>query len=463
MSQKISLLAATLLLSGCLSLDPHYQRPAAPVPQTWPAGATQTAALLTDWQGTLGDARLKAVVRQALASNRDLRAAIADIEAARAQYGEQNAALLPTLTADVTSTRSRSLSEGQSALSSSAEAQGAVSAFELDLFGKNRSLSRAARESWLASEATALNTRLTLVAETTEAWVALATAKSNLQLAQQTMQSANASLQTTRRRQAAGIDAGGDVSEAMTVYQQARADVASYTTSVKQAVNALELLVGQPVAARLLPDGLDDLPADTIALAPAGVRSDLLLRRPDVLEAEHNLKGANADIGAARANFFPSISLTANAGVGSSSLARLFSHGVGIWSFAPEVSLPLFSGGANVAALRYAEAEKKGLIAAYEKAIQNGFKEVADALARRETLAEQLDAQQAYLQAAEQSLAIANSQYRAGSEDYLSVLTAQRTVYTARQSLMTLRQTDWDNRIALWQALGGGLDTAALM
>ena len=467
MSFKINLLLLPFLLAGCVSLDPQYQRPEAPVPKTWPTvGAksqTQATSLLSGWQNTLGDPRLKAVVQQALTSNRDLRKAIADIEAARAQYGEEKSALFPSLTADLSTTRSRSLTQGQSTLSSSTEAEGTVSSFELDLFGKNRSLSRAARESWLASQATALNTRLTLVAETTEAWVTLATDKSNLQLAQETMRSAKASLETTQRRQAAGIDAGTDVSDAMTVFQQARADVASYITSVKQDSNALDLLAGGSVNPHLLPDGLDDLPPDTIALVPAGVRSDLLLRRPDVLEAEHNLKSANADIGAARANFFPSISLTASAGVGSSSLSSLFSHGVGVWSFAPDISLPLFSGGANMAALHYAEAEKKGLIASYEKAVQSAFKDVANALARRDTLAEQLDAQQEYVKAAEKSLQIADSQYRAGTGDYLSVLTARRTVYAARLTLMSLRQTDWNNRITLWQSLGGGLDTSTLM
>ncbi|URQ59478.1 efflux transporter outer membrane subunit [Pantoea alhagi] len=467
MSFKFKLLMLSFLLSGCVSLDPQYQRPESPVPTAWAAAGaqsqTQAASLLSGWQNTLGDPGLKAVVQQALTSNRDLRKAIADIEAARAQYGEEKSALFPALTADLSTTRSRSLTQGQSTLSSSAEAEGAVSSFELDLFGKNHSLSRAARESWLASQATALNTRLTLIAETTEAWVTLATDKSNLQLAQETARSAKASLELTQRRQAAGIDTGTDVSDAMTVYQQARADVASYITSVQQDRNALDLLAGGSVDPHLLPNGLDDLPPDTIALVPAGVRSDLLLRRPDVLEAEHNLKSANADIGAARADFFPSISLTASAGVGSSSLSSLFSHGAGVWSFAPAISLPLFSGGANVAALHYAEAEKKGLVASYEKAVQSAFKDVANALARRETLAEQLDAQQEYVKAAEKSLRIADSQYRAGTGDYLSVLTARRTVYAARLALISLRQTDLNNRITLWQSLGGGLDTSALL
>ena len=183
----------------------------------------------------------------------------------------------------------------------------------------------------------------------------------------------------------------------------------------------------------------------------------MLLRRPDIQEAEHNLKSANANIGAARANFFPTISLTASAGVGSDSLSSLFSHGLQVWSFAPSISLPLFAGGKNVAQLRYAEAEKKGLIATYEKTIQSAFKDVADALARRETLNEQLDAQREYVAAEQKALDIAQRQYSAGTGDYLSVLTAQRALWTAKSSLISLQQTDLQNRVTLWQSLGGGV------
>lgn len=455
MMYRISVIALSMMLAGCLSLDPDYQRPAAPVPATWPGQNADGSApaVLSNWQQVMGDSRLKTVVARALASNRDLRKAISDIEQAKALYGEERASLFPTLNAGLTSTRSRTNDAG---VTGSAEASGSVSSFEIDLFGHNRSLSRAAKETWLASEFTAQNTRLTLIAETATAWVTLAADNSNLQLAQETMASAGKTLEITKRRQAAGVADGTDMNEAMTVYQSARASVASYQTLVAQDRNALTLLAGESLPDSLLPGPLDKLNDNAIALVPAGVSSSLLLRRPDVQEAEHSLKSANADIGAARANFFPTLSLTSSAGVASGSLSSLFSHGANVWSFAPSLSLPLFAGGTNVAALKYAEAEKQGLIAAYEKAIQSGFKDVADALARRATLSEQMDAQREYVAAAQRSLDLSLHGYQAGSGDYLTVLTNQRTLWSAQLELIALQQTDYDNRITLWQSLGGG-------
>ncbi len=379
--------------------------------------------------------------------------ALADIEAARAQYGETRASLFPTVDAELSHTRSKTVASG---LSSASQADGAVSSFELDLFGKNQSLSRAARETWLASEFTAQNTRLTMIADLTTAWVTLATDNSNLALAQQTMDSAANSRNIVARQMAVGTASAGDVSSAESVYQQARASVASYRTLVAQDKNAINLLAGKPCRRACCPAPSRVSGDNSIALVPAGVSSSVLLRRPDIQEAEHNLKSANADIGAARANFFPSISLTASAGVGSDSLSSLFSHGMQVWSFAPSISLPLFTGGSNLAQLRYAEAEKKGLIATYEKSIQSAFKDVADALARRETLSEELDAQRQYVAAEQTSLDIAMKSYQAGVGDYLSVLTAQRTLWSAKTTLLSLQQTDLNNRITLWQSLGGG-------
>ncbi|MBF7978673.1 TolC family protein [Rahnella laticis] len=453
---RLSIISLSFLLAGCLSLDPHYQRPAAPVPAVWPAQGTQPAAttVLADWQHIMTDPRLSAVVAKALTSNRDMQEAIADIEAAKALYGEQRASLFPTVDAELTQTRSRTQDAG---VSSSATADGAVSSFEIDLFGRNRSLSTAAKETWLASESTAQNTRLTLIAETSTAWVTLAADNSNLKLAQDTQKSAADSLRITRLRQKEGVASGPDVSESMAVYQSARASVASYQTLVAQDINALNLLVGETVPQNLLPGTLEDLSPEAIALVPAGVLSSVLLRRPDVQEAEHNLKSANADIGAARANFFPTLSLTASAGIGSSSLSNLFSHGANVWSFAPSLTLPLFTGGSNTAQLRYAEAEKKGLIAAYEKSIQSAFKDVANALARRATLSEQLDAQQQYVAASQRSYDLARRSYETGAGDYLTVLTDQRSLWSAQVDLIALHQTDFENRITLWQSLGGGV------
>lgn len=452
----LSIISLSLLLAGCVSLDPHYERPAAPVPQTWPTQGNNSDAktVLSDWQQVLADPRLNKVVERALVSNRDLQKAIADIEAARALYGEERAALFPTLDAELTQTRSRTASEG---VSSSAEADGAISSFELDLFGRNRSLARAAKETWLASEATAQNTRITLVAETTTAWITLAADKSNLALSQQTMASAADTLRITQRQLGVGTASAADVSEAETTYQQARASVASDKTLVAQDINALNLLVGETVPANLLPGPIESLAPQAIALVPAGVSSTVLLRRPDVIEAEHNLKSENADIGAARANFFPTISLTASAGVGSSSLSNLFSHGTNVWSFAPSITLPLFAGGSNLAQLHYAEAEKKGLIATYQKTIQTAFEDVANALARRETLNEQMDAQVQAVASAQRSYDIARRSYEVGTGDYLTVLTDQRTLWSTQLDLIALQQTDFENRITLWESLGGGV------
>lgn len=452
----LSIISLSLLLAGCVSLDPHYERPAAPVPQTWPTQGNNSDAktVLSDWQQVLADPRLNKVVERALVSNRDLQKAIADIEAARALYGEERAALFPTLDAELTQTRSRTASEG---VSSSAEADGAISSFELDLFGRNRSLARAAKETWLASEATAQNTRITLVAETTTAWITLAADKSNLALSQQTMASAADTLRITQRQLGVGTASAADVSEAETTYQQARASVASDKTLVAQDINALNLLVGETVPANLLPGPIENLAPQAIALVPAGVSSTVLLRRPDVIEAEHNLKSENADIGAARANFFPTISLTASAGVGSSSLSNLFSHGTNVWSFAPSITLPLFAGGSNLAQLHYAEAEKKGLIATYQKTIQTAFEDVANALARRETLNEQMDAQVQAVASAQRSYDIARRSYEVGTGDYLTVLTDQRTLWSTQLDLVALQQTDFENRITLWESLGGGV------
>ncbi|WP_194207181.1 efflux transporter outer membrane subunit [Superficieibacter sp. 1612_C1] len=451
---RFTVLFVALLTAGCVSLDPHYERPAAPVPASLPGAHGEATTVISQWQQAVNDARLKKVVSIALTSNRDVQKAIADIEAARAQYGETRASLFPTVDAELSHTRSKTIASG---ITSSAQADGAVSSFELDLFGRNQSLSRAARETWLASEYTAQNTRLTMIADLTTAWVALAADNSNLALAQETMNSADNSRKIVARQMAVGTASAGDLSSAESVYQQARASVASYRTAVAQDKNALNLLAGDTVPDSLLPGTLESLGSNSINLVPAGVSSSVLLRRPDIQEAEHNLKSANANIGAARANFFPTISLTASAGVGSDSLSSLFSHGMQVWSFAPSVSLPLFTGGSNLAQLRYAEAEKKGLIATYEKSVQSAFKDVADALARRETLDEELDAQEQYVAAEQKALDIATKSYQAGVGDYLSVLTAQRTLWSAQTTLISLQQTDLENRITLWQSLGGGV------
>ncbi|RNM09379.1 efflux transporter outer membrane subunit [Dickeya undicola] len=459
----MTLLTGAMLLSGC-SLDPHYQRPSAPVPAAWPQGAAYPASSSgrpsaddIPWREVLVDDRLRQVIDMALSDNRDLRKAIADVEAARAQLGETRATLLPTINAGMDGDRSRSLSSSNgTVLSSSYGASLSTSAFTLDLFGKNRSLTGAARETYLSSAATATSTRLTLIADTSTAWVALATARSNLALARQTMESAGQSLAVTRSRLRNGVASAVDVAQAETVYQQARADVASALTTEAQDKNALDLLAGKTVPEALLPADVASL-AQAVKPVAAGISSTALLRRPDVQAAEHTLKSANANIGAARAAFFPSITLTASNGLSSEALSSLFSGGAHVWSLAPAVSLPLFDGGANLSALRYAEAEKQGYVASYEKTVQTAFREVADALARKGTIDEQQAAQRDYVAAAERSYQLASNRYRAGVDTYLNVLDAQRTLYSARQSLLSLEQSRLDNLITLYNVLGGGV------
>ncbi|MEQ9886532.1 efflux transporter outer membrane subunit [Pectobacterium zantedeschiae] len=459
------------LLSGCLSLDPHYQRPMSPVSKSWPQGAAYgagqkatTSAGDIPWREVIVNEKLRQVIELALSDNRDLRKAIADVEAARAQYGIQRADTLPTINAGMDGSRGRALtsstpgSANTTAMTQTYSASLANSAYTLDLFGKVHSLSTAALETYLSTAEAEKRVRLTLIADTASAYVTLAKARSDVALSQHTLQSAQASLAVTQERQRNGVASGVDVAQAETVYQQARADVASNTTSVAQYINALNLLVGQTVNDTLLPENLDAL-AHAVKPVEAGIDSTVLLQRPDVQEAEHTLKSANANIGAARAAFFPSVTLTASGGVSSTALSSLFSQGMGVWSFAPSISLPLFDGGANRASLAYAEAQKKGYIASYEKAIQSAFKEVADALARKGTLEEQRAALWDYVAAAQRSYRLADSRYREGVDTYLNMLEAQRTLYSAQKDLIAVEQTRLNNLITLYNALGGGVAT----
>lgn len=465
----VSLCAALVTLSGCVSLAPHYERPSAPVRGQWPTGAAygqpeavgSRIAADIPWREFILDERLRQVIDQALRDSRNLREQAAAVVSARAQYRVQRASLLPTVDATGSGSKARVLtategSRNTTAVEQSYSATVGLSSYEIDLFGRLRSLSDAAKETYLANEATARATRISLIAETATAWFTLAADRSQLKIAQQTAASAERSMTLTRSRLDKGVASAVDLHEAETVYQQARADSASYATTIAQDRNALELLVGGAVAEELLPQELPKQD-DWVAEVPAGLSSQVLLQRPDVLAAEHQLRSANANIGAARAAFFPTLTLTGDAGSASASLNSLLSHGATVWSIAPNVSLPLFAGGANRANLDYAKSQKTYYIAAYELAVQTAFKEVADALALRGTLAEQLAAQQALVAAAGESYRLAEARYSKGVDTYLNALDSQRTLYSAQSALVTDRLTDLSNRVTLYKALGGGL------
>lgn len=464
MSAKLLAVFLPSFLAGCVSLDPHYDRPenaitvAAPTGDAYSSLQGKTANYRDiSWQDYVLDSQLRQVVTMALDSSRDLREAVASVKSAHAQYGEQRADLFPTLNVGVSGTRSRTLAEegNQTALSNTYSAEGSVSAFELDLFGKNQSLSRQQYETYLGTFEGARSTRLTVLYNTVDYWLQLATDRSNLAIAKETAESARQSLEVTRKRFQNGVDSMVDVASAETSYQSAQADVASYTTSVAQDKNALDLVVGKSVPESLLPKNIESI-GNALREVPAGVSSDALNHRPDVLQAEHNLKAANANIGAARANFFPSISLTASGGIGSADLSSLFKNSAGIWSFAPSISLPIFKGGYNVSYLNYTKAQKEYYVAVYEKSVQTAFREVADALAQRGTINDQLTSQRNNVAASQTYYHLADLRYQNGVDTYLNALTAQRTLYTARTSLVSVEQAYYQNLNTFYKVMGGG-------
>lgn len=469
---RIGMAAATLLaLAGC-TLAPTYQRPAAPVPadlaaaDAAPAAGTAVDTLaLPDWQQVFLDPRLRQTIALALQNNRDLRVAMLSIDKARAQYRLQRAAQLPSFDANASMSRGRtsaaSNDDGVSEVSTSDALQVGLSSWQLDLFGQLRSLSQEAQQNWLSSAENQRSVRLSLIAQVGAAWLTVAADQAQLTLAQQTLDSQAQTLQLTERQHSVGSVSGLDLAQQQTSVESARVAVASAATQLAQARDALQLLVGAPVDATLLPT--EQALQDSVALAPlpAHLSSAVLLQRPDVLAAEHSLQAANADIGAARAAFFPSLSLTASTGRSSDALSTLFSAGSRTWSFVPSITAPIFHGGALKASLDASKLGKDIAVAQYEKAIQSAFAEVADALATRDHLQAQLTAQQALVDASQRSYTLADARYRAGLDGHLAVLDAQRSLYAAQQALITLRQQDASNRVTLYQVLGGGADAQA--
>lgn len=454
------------VLTGC-SMAPHYERPSAPVADTWPSGsaydpaqASEKTAADLPWREFVRDEKLQKVIDQALANNRDLRSSLANIQAARAQYRIQRSDLFPKLNGELSGTRQKSLSsfsESRSPVETEFySASVGLSAFEIDLFGRVRSLSNASLESYLATAEAGRATRISLIAETASAYLTLAADNSRYELARRTVESAQRTMDVTRKRLEAGVSSRLDVRQAETIYQAARVDLASTTALIAQDRNALELLTGGHLPDELLPAELPDN-HEWLADVPAGLSSSVLLSRPDVLQAEHQLKSANANIGAARAAFFPSLSLTASKGLASPELSGLFSDGVSVWSVAPNLVLPIFRGGENVANLSYAKAQRELYVSQYELAIQTAFKEVADALAVRGTIQDQLDAQRALVDAAADSYELAEARYTKGVDTFLNALDAQRTLYNAEKSLVSARLTASDNVVTLYRVLGGGL------
>jgi multidrug efflux system outer membrane protein len=455
---------ASAVLAGCVNLAPDFAAPASPVPPALPASGVEAPTPLdVGWRSFFVEPRLRGTIELALANNRDLRVAALNIERARAQYGIARAGLFPTVEAGAGGSRSRtpgSLStSGEPRISSQYSADLGLTSYEIDLFGRVRNLSEAALQSYFQTEATQRGTQISLVASVATAWLQLAADEQRLQLARNTLESQRKSFDLVQRSHRLGAQSGLALAQSQSTVDAARADVAAFDSQVEQDRNALALLVGAVPPAELLPAAAPDATSAAVTqllVPPADLPSSVLQQRPDVLAAEHALRASNADIGAARAAFFPRIALTASAGTASSTLSGLFTGGSKAWSFAPSISIPIFDGGANRASLGVAEAQQKIQVATYEKTVQTAFREVADALAERRTLAERLDAQRSLLGATSRSFELSQSLFRSGASSYLDVLDAQRAYYAAQQTLIGLQLTEQANRLTIYKALGGG-------
>ena len=465
------MLAGATALTAC-NLAPKYVRPVGAVPAELPQGGPYPSAA-TDapdvtkvgWRDFFLDARLRQVIETGLANNRDLRVAAANVLQARAQYRVQRADLVPStnVSAGATYTNSAASAGGGAAAGGATSTNldiysvnAGFSSFELDLFGRTRNLSRAALERYFASEEAQRSARISLIAEIATAWLTLASDRDQLALSEQTLRTFEQTLELTRAQFRIGVASELEARQAETNYQGARNDIAALRTRIAQDQNALNLLAGAPVAADLLPSALGEGQVTLDAL-PGDLSSRVLLRRPDVLQAEHQLIAENANIGAARAAFFPTISLTATLGTSSTALG-LFSSGSFTYTATPTAALPLFDGGRNAGNLAYAKASRDAAVATYEKSIQSAFREVADALALRGTIGEQIAAQGARVEAARVAARLSDARYRAGVDSFLTALDAERTAYAAQQQLQTTRLARLSNLVELYRALGGGLD-----
>nr|WP_321241547.1 efflux transporter outer membrane subunit [uncultured Tolumonas sp.] len=450
-------LLVSLLLTGC-SLAPNYLRPAAPIPVNYETKTSPAAVQATDWQQVFTDPALKKLIDTALQNNRDLRVAVLNVEAYQAQYRIQRAAQLPDITATGYQARQRipgTYSGGASAISNTDSATVGISAYELDMFGRVQSLKDQALEKYLAQEETQRSTQLSLIANVATAYMTLLADHDLLRLAEQTAKSYEQSYQLIQQRYEAGISSSLDVSQSRSNLESVRSSLAQYRRQVALDQNALRLLLGADIPAGLS-NGLPEQDLTLLASLGADMPSSLLTRRPDILAAEHALKAANANIGAARAAFFPSISLTANAGSMSSSLNKLFDGGSGTWLFQPSINLPIFDFGSREAQLDVAKVQEKIEVATYEKAIQTAFKEVSDGLVAQDGYREQLQAQQALVDANKTYYQLAQSRYEKGVDSYLTLLDAQRSLFTAEQGLVSTRLALLSNRVSLFKAVGGG-------
>ncbi len=460
------LFAAILLLAGCTIMAPKYTPPTAPVAEQWPTGPAyrgpqpatdQPTATEADWQAFFADDRLRQIIQLALANNRDLRLASLKVDMARALYGIQRAELYPTVYATGSGGRQRAAADltadGQPQNTEQYSVNLGVLAWEVDFFGRLRSLKNEALESYLASEQARHAAQILLLSSVANAYLALAADREALALAERTLDSQQATCELVQRQHQFDLATELDLRQAQIPVEVARRNLAIYIQQVAQDINALHLLVGSPLPDHLLPDELGQI--SPFADISPGLSSEILVGRPDIMAAEHRLKGAHAVIGAARAAFFPRIALTTTLGTASHQLAGLFKSGTDTWSYAPQIVMPIFDA-RTWSAYRASKVQREIAVAEYERAIQGAFREVADTLATRGTIDRQLAAQQALVDALDDTQRLALSRFEAGIDSYLGVLDAQRSLFGAQQHLVALRRIQRSSQVQLYAALGGG-------
>lgn len=455
---QLFLLSLPVLLGSC-NLEPALDRVDSPVSENYPGGGGGSVSADIAWNKFIVDPRLKRLVSVALENNRDLRVAALNVEATRAQYNISRSALFPSVDAVAGATRSRTPSAVGGGRSSATDtrlfdASVGVASYEVDIFGRIRSLNRAALQDFFASDAARVGVQISLISEVANVYLTQRAALEQIALAQQTLDAVSETYGLTQKRFDAGDVSELDLRSVDIQVQTAKADLAEFKQRLAETNNALTLLLGTSIPSSL-PEGRS-LEGSVVADVRAGVSSNLLTRRPDILEAEHNLRAANANIGAARAAFFPRITLTGSAGTASRSLGDLFQSGSSAWSFGPQLSVPIFDGGLNKANLDVAEIRKQTEVARYEKAIQTAFREVSDGLVARSGLNERINAFQGLVNAQEKRFELADARYKQGVDSYFEVLSAQQDLFNSRQSLIQLRLLRATNSIGLYKALGGG-------
>ncbi|MDD7441732.1 MAG: efflux transporter outer membrane subunit [Sutterellaceae bacterium] len=456
--------AAALTLTGCLNLAPKYEQPSAPAETTSSWSVSPHAAGLKEgevvvWKRFFLDPRLQQVIRLALDNNRDLRQSMLEVERLRQLYRVSRAELFPTVGAAASAAHQRASVDttlpGASRISHAYSANLAMASYELDLFGKIRNLNEQALQAYFASEDARRSAQNTLIAEVATVWLSIGADHASLDLARKTLSSQTESFRLVEQSYNAGTANKLELNQAKEIVASAKTAVQTAINALNQDKNAMRLLAGAEVSENLLPTKIE-LGATLPASMPAGLPSEVLLRRPDISIAERNLRAANANIGVARAAFFPSITLTSSIGTLSTDMSNLFEGGRGTWGFTPSITLPIFTGGANTANLAAARVYQKEQIAAYEKAIQVAFREVNDALSTESTITKRLDAQNEMVDAAVEAYDLAQLRYRHGVDSFLSVLDSQRTMFSAQQAQIQTRLARAVSIVTLYKVLGGG-------